>query len=152
MPSITLNIENTMEDLDRASVIIHALRALHSASPGNDRVDIAVEPIAAWFNRLGVGSKSFWARAARHSQTQSEWTFDDLAQSPEDKKTLRSNHRNSYRAIKVEGASNPLQSRWDAYRECQVYQMPNIVRDEILRLLTQTQLENPIAEVAVPEA
>ena len=66
----------------------------------------------------------------------SEWTFDDLAESPEDKKELRAHHRNSYRAIRAERAPDPLKgSRWDSKRDCQVYRMPDGVRDEILHLL-----------------
>jgi hypothetical protein len=135
VPTITIQIKDTAEDLDRSAVIIRAIRALHPDAGAVDTREVATTSIVRWFNRLGTGSRIFWERAARHSESHFEWTFDDLAESPEDKKTLRSYHRNSYRAIKVEGAVDPLISRWDSKRDCQVYQMPDSVRDEILHLL-----------------
>jgi hypothetical protein len=135
VPTITIQIEDTPEDLDRAAVIFRAIRALHPNAATVDTGDVATTSIVRWFNRLGTGSRIFWERAARHAQSHFEWTFDDLAESPGDKKALRSYHRNSYRAIKVEGAADPLISRWDSKRDCQVYQMPDAVRDEILHLL-----------------
>ena len=137
MPTITIQIQDTPEDLDRAAVFIRAIRALHPGSATVDTADVAAGSITGWFNRLG-SSRSFWERAARYAQLhpESEWTFDDLAKSPEDKKTLRACHRTSYRAIKVERAANPLiKIRWDSKQDCQVYRMSNGVRDEILRLL-----------------
>jgi hypothetical protein len=135
MPTITIKIEDTPDDLHRAAVIIRAIRGLHPGATTVDTADVAAGSVARWFNRLGTGSQIFWERAARHAQSHSEWTFDDLAKSPADKKALRSYHRNSYRAIKVEGAADPLISRWDSKRDCQVYRMPDGVRDEILHLL-----------------
>jgi hypothetical protein len=135
MPTLTIQIEDTIKELDRAAEIIRAIRALHPQVATGHTGGVTTTSIAGWFNRLGAGSKIFWDRAARHAQSHREWTFDDLAESPEDKRALRSFHRNSYRAIKVEGATDPLVSKWDTKRDCQVYQMPDAVRDEILHLL-----------------
>jgi hypothetical protein len=135
MPTLTIQIQDTIKELDRAAEIIRAIRALHPDAATVDTGDLATTSIVGWFNRLGTGSRIFWARAARRAQSHFKWTFDDLAESPEDKKALRSYHRNSYRAIKVEGAADPLIGRWDSKRDCQVYQMLDPVRDEILHLL-----------------
>ena len=145
MPNITLRIEDTRQDLDRAALIIRAIRALHPDTATVNTADVPAGTIARWFNRLG-SSRNFWERAARHAQTHSdsEWTFDDLADSPEDKKTLRALHRTWYRAIKAEGATNPLNSWWDSKKDCQVYQMPNSVRDEILHLLEQEERQDEL--------
>jgi hypothetical protein len=139
---ITIQIEDTAEDLDRAAHIIHTIRARHPEVATSDTREVARTSIVGWFNRLGAGSKIFWERAARHAQSHSEWTFADLAESPEDKRALRSYHRNSYRAIKAEGAADPLVSKWDAKRDCQVYRMPEAVRDEILHLLDLEKEKN----------
>ena len=61
--------------------------------------------------------------------------FEELARVNNlDVETLRSYHRNSYRAIHAESASDPLKGRWDYAEGHQVYEMDDIIRDEILRL------------------
>ena|ERR1700676_1957018 len=124
-------------ELDRAAKIIDVLgRGFAStrtwaAGKGSARPS----KVATWFRRLGKGSREFWKLAARHSRSNAEWTFDDLAEgSKKERDRLRSNHRNSHRAIKAEGASNPLVSRWDSQTKRMIYSMSDAVRDEILRL------------------
>jgi hypothetical protein len=142
MATFTIQIQDTIKELDRAAEIIRAIRAGHPQTTTGDTGGVATTSVARWFNRLGAGSKIFWQRAARHAQSHREWTFNDLAESPEDKRALRSYHRNSYRAIKVEGAADPLVSKWDSKRDCQVYQIPDTVRDELLRLLEIEQRQD----------
>ena len=142
MATITIEIQDTVKELDRAAEFIRAIRALHPQTTIGDAAGVALTSIARWLNRLGAGSKKFWWRAARYAQSHREWTFNDLAVSPEDKKELRSFHRNSYRAIKAEAATDPLVSKWDSKRDCQVYHMPDAVRDEILRLLELEQRQD----------
>ncbi|MEX0677098.1 MAG: hypothetical protein WD063_08490 [Pirellulales bacterium] len=116
-------------DMDAATAALETFRGitLPAHTAGN---------VADWFSHLGEGSRSFWEIAARHAQTNATWTFDDLAQtSGIDRDTLRSYHRNSYRAINDESAQNPLTSEWDANRGCNVYRMADAVRDEILGLV-----------------
>jgi hypothetical protein len=92
--------------------------------------------IDKWWEHLGGGnSRSFWTEAARHLQTHRSFTFDELAAATGiDKQSLRSYHRNSYRAINDESAPDPLGGEWDANQGCNVYTMVDVVRDEILRL------------------
>jgi hypothetical protein len=138
--NFSIQFEDTIRELDRALEIIGAIRARHPEATGD--TGVATTSVGGWFHRLGAGSKIFWERAARHAQSHRQWTFNDLAESPDDKRALRSYHRNSYRAIKVEGATDPLVSRWDSKLECQVYHMPDAVRLEILRLLEIEQRQD----------
>ena len=125
-------------ELDRAAKLIEKLRSTSLLKTGvvPSKTGLSsVGSVAAWFRRLGRGSRQFWERAAKHSRSHAEWTFYDLAGGAETEKArLRSNHRNSYRAINAEGASNPLESRWNSQTKRMVYSMPDAVRDEILRL------------------
>jgi hypothetical protein len=137
---LILELENTAQDLEQAAAVLAALRPLQEAPEipivrTTKRIDGGGNPVTGWFTRLGPGSRSFWKRAAIHSKTHREWTFDDLATSDADKKAIRSHHRNSYRAIKAEKASDPLEHHWDYEAGHQVYSMDDSVRDAILALV-----------------
>ena len=91
--------------------------------------------IDKWWGHLGTRSREFWEAAARHVQTNPRFTFAELAQATgHDKGALKAEHRNSWKAIRDEGAPNPLNRTWDASQACNVYTMPDEVRDELLRL------------------
>src|ERR1700730_1189151 len=108
MLHIGLQFENTAEELAAAVSLLGILQSLHndeeSARPEDLCGDKASSPtIAVWFAHLGAGSRSFWELAARFAQNHSTFTFDDLAaEANTEKETLRSYHRNSYRAIRDE--------------------------------------------------
>jgi hypothetical protein len=150
MLSIDLCFENSPEDLRAAAAVIAALRDDDLLGDDGGPVPVPLAPapppnapagawnISPWFNRLGPGSRQFWIVAAQFALTHRAWTFDDLAAaSGLDKGTLRSYQRNSYRAIRAEQAPEPLGGDWDPNRQCNVYTMADVVRDEILRLSGQ---------------
>ncbi len=129
-------------DFDRGDydVAVKALDAIGTVIPPRvptppANATVADWKIADWWEHLGEGSRSFWKEAGRHLQTHGSFTFDELAAATGiDKQSLRSYHRNSYRAINDESAPDPLGGEWDANRGCNVYTMPDVVRDELLRL------------------
>jgi hypothetical protein len=134
----SFEFENNRADYDEA---VRALDALGSAIPPRvpappANAVVADWKIEEWWEHLGGGnSRSFWTEAARYAQTHRTFTFDDLAAATGiDKQSLRSYHRNTYRAINDENAPDPLGGDWDANRGCNVYTMADVVRDEILRL------------------
>lgn len=136
MVRINLEFEDSSDDLEVVVALVEHLRSRHRPTQPPEDQPATAWNVAAWYGHLGRGSRSFWEIAARHAVDNETWTFDDLeTASGTDKSTLRSYHRNSYRAIRDENAPDPLTSDWDVDRECNVYQMPEAVRDEILRLI-----------------
>ncbi len=96
--------------------------------------DVASQ-VERWLAHLGPGSRSFWRLAAEFSRGRASFTFEDLSRHcgiP--KATLRSYHRNSYRAIRHEEAPDPLPGLWDAQIRANVYWMADPVREKILEL------------------
>ena len=84
------------------------------------------EAVDAWFSHLGQGSRRFWRIAARYAldHPESQFTFEDLAAaSGLTKGTLRSYHRNSYRAIKDEQAPDPMPGAWSQVTQRTDYMM-----------------------------
>lgn len=137
MIRVAIEFDLSADDLDEVALTVETLRtrAATAGAQPSATAPVADWKIADWLGHLGEGSRSFWNIAARHAQSNPSWTFDDLAQaSGIDKETLRSYHRNSYRAIRDESAPDPLASEWDATGAFNVYRMPDVVRDEILRL------------------
>jgi hypothetical protein len=137
--TITFNLQNLgPSELDEAQALLNLLRRSRVRGEAKEVITRGRRSrglVSRWLQRLGKGSLAFWNVAATQSQAHGEWTFADLvARSGEPLNTLRSQHRNSYRAIKAEGADDPFTSRWDAAGGRRVYSMPNYVRDEILRL------------------
>jgi hypothetical protein len=108
-----------------------------SQSPAPPHSEQGDSSVGKWFARLGQGSRSFWVRAAQFSQEHDSWTFEQLAGDETKPAVLRSYHRNSYRAINVENAADPLVKQWDASQGCYVYFLAPEIRDEILRLAGQ---------------
>lgn len=144
MLKVTIQFDDSADDLERAYDYVVALRDRHRAMQPTAPLPLpppatalpAAWNVEGWFNHLGEGSRSFWEIAARYAQNHPTFTFDELATaSGTDKETLRSYQRNSYRAIRGENAPDPLpEADWDANQGCNVYRMPDAVRDEILRL------------------
>jgi hypothetical protein len=129
---IHVSFDNAPEDLDAVAAIVATLRQQHAISSVAPATPVAGQ-VAPWFGHLGEGSRSFWQLVAQHALTNRTWTFDDLAAaSGTDKETLRSYHRNSYRAIKDEGSPDPMPGDWEGNRN--VYWMADAVRDEIIQL------------------
>jgi len=88
-----------------------------------------------WVSRLGNKSRKFWQVASQYLLTHESFTFDDLARATRiPKASLKSMHRNSYRAIKAEIAQNPLKPRWDWPSGRNIYWMEPDVRDVLLDL------------------
>jgi hypothetical protein len=97
--------------------------------------------VERWLAHLGPGSRSFWRLAAEFLRDREQVTFEDLSQHygiPT--ATLRSYHRNSYRAIHREEAPDPLPGQWDDRIQANVYRMPDSVRDKILELTKNDRL------------
>lgn len=146
MLKVALTFENTPDDLVAAAALIEILRgretaavpvnSVASASPAPPPMSPTDWKVTAWFQRLGEGSRKFWKAAALYARTHANFTFDDLAAaSGLTKGALRSYQRNSYRAIRAENAPDPLgQAEWDAHRQCNVYRVSDVVRDELIRL------------------
>lgn len=89
--------------------------------------------VPAWLRHLGDRSREFWEVSARYLLSHPEFTFprlEEFSNTPES--SLRAMHRNSYRAIKLEKAPDPLSVERDADSGHNVYQMEPVVRDEIL--------------------
>jgi hypothetical protein len=131
---IHVSFDNTPEDLAAIAAIVFNLQQQHATATAVAAVTASAAPqVAAWYGHLGDGSRSFWQLVAQHALTHRTWTFDDLATaSGTDKETLRSYHRNSYRAIKDEGAPDPMPGDWEG--SYNVYYMADAVRDAILQL------------------
>lgn len=88
-----------------------------------------------WLSHLGEGSRKFWKLAARYSTDHATLTFEDLEREYGiGKETLRSHHRNSYRAINDEKAPDPMPGAWDQQALRNVYSMTPAVRDKINEL------------------
>ena len=137
---ITIDLDNLLEDLPKASEVLRALQPLMEAGTAqHSRVTIPALAsrgnVAEWFGHLGPGSRKFWEIAATHCSTHSTFTFEDISTPELSKETLRSYHRNSYRAIKAAGATDPLEKTWDAQAGQYVYRMSHSVRGEILSLI-----------------
>lgn len=138
--TITINLQNVgASELDDAKALLETLRGFRGRADQNKTLSASARRdglvVARWLRRLGEGSLRFWYLAAKQSKAKSEWTFGELAAASRQRLAkLRSRHRNSYRAIKAEGADDPLTSRWDAAGRHRVYAMSNDVRDEVLRL------------------
>jgi hypothetical protein len=141
-----LRFDNERADLEAAKAVIDALLAASEedapaplAPPPPPTAPATAWNVAAWFGRLGEGSRRFWTIAARYSQSHQTFTFDELAaDSGLDKETLRSYQRNSYRAIRAVGAPDPLgEAVWNAEQNRNTYSLPDAVRDEIIRLSDQ---------------
>lgn len=138
MVRFTVEFADNPNDLAVIIAVAEQLRARHEPSQPTGGQPATAWNVANWLAHLGQGSRSFWEIAAGHAQTQETWTFDDLvATSGVDKNTLRSYHRNSYRAIRDENAPDPLTGNWNVIRQCNVYSMPDAVRDEILRIIQE---------------
>jgi hypothetical protein len=91
--------------------------------------------VERWLAHLGPGSRSFWRKAAEFLREHESFTFDELARYYEiPMSTLRSFHRNSYRAIRNEDAPDPLSGHLDDRNQKTIYKMTNSVRDLILEL------------------
>ncbi|MDB5293822.1 MAG: hypothetical protein JWL69_5063 [Phycisphaerales bacterium] len=102
-----------------------------TAVPGNPEVFIE-----KWLKRLGPGSRKFWKLVAQHALTQNFLiTFEDLKLNTGiSTATLRSYHRNSYRAIKDEKAPDPMPGVWSGATKRYEYAMSHAVRDKIIEL------------------
>jgi hypothetical protein len=103
--------------------------------------DVVTSPLSPeqyvdhWFARLGTGSRRFWRLVALHFQIHETLTFEDLATTSGDvKEKLRSNHRNSHRAILDVSAPDPMTKVWDAITKRYEYKMSPEIRDRILEL------------------
>lgn len=95
------------------------------------------ESIDAWFSHLGPGSRRFWKIAAQYAlaHPESQFTFEDLAAASSlSKGTLRSYHRNSYRAIKDEQAPDPMPGAWSQVTQRTDYMMFPGVAQRIVEL------------------
>jgi hypothetical protein len=91
--------------------------------------------VEAWLGHLGEGSRKFWRIAARYAVDHPLITFEDLARSSGlSRETLRSYHRNSYRAIGDEKAPDPMPGTWSQVTKRTEYSMAAAVRDKILEL------------------
>jgi hypothetical protein len=98
--------------------------------------------VPAWFRHLGNRSRGFWEMSARYLLNHPEFTFPGLEQfSHTPESSLRALHRNSYRAIKLEKAPNPLSVERDPESGRNVYHMEPVVRDEILCITMNTSQE-----------
>lgn len=136
MVRISLEFDFTPEDVDSAVALLDSIQP-HQETADDDPTTPLQLGVGGWYGHLGVGSRRFWEVAAKHAQDHPTWTFDDLATaSGIDKETLRSYHRNSYRAIKDVEAADPLKKEnWAG--DHWIYSMENTVRDEILRLINE---------------
>lgn len=98
---------------------------------GGDPVDF----VEAWLSHLGEGSRKFWKLAAQYSTNHATLTFEDLQREYGiSRETLRSHHRNAYRAINDERAPDPMPGTWDQQTQRNVYSLSPAVRDRILEL------------------
>ena len=90
--------------------------------------------VAEWFSLLGENSRRFWTIAARYLLNHESFTFEDLSiHSSVSVESLRSMHRNSWKAIHSKRGSNPLVSHWDGEHRRFIYTMNKHVRDEFLK-------------------
>jgi hypothetical protein len=138
MVQLSIQFEDSPDELEVVGALVDHLRSRHRPTRPPEDQPVDAWNVAAWYGHLGQGSRRFWEVAARHSLNNDTWTFDDLeAASGIDKNTLRSYHRNSYRAIRDENAPDPLRSDWNVDQACNVYQMPEAVRDELHRLVEE---------------
>jgi hypothetical protein len=154
MVSMTFNVSCDHESLDQAA---RALAAIKATLPPADEAGPAAVPVPPpepsapagaaakpedfvekWLKRLGPGSRGFWKKAAEYATGPVLFiTFEDLEKATGVKMaTLRSYHRNSYRAIKDEGAPDPMPGTWSAATKRYEYAMFPAVRDKILELTT----------------
>jgi hypothetical protein len=158
--NLIIEIPCDPESLAEAAQVIENLRAIypHLSPPpeGNDEPPAAPVPspppdvpqgpapdplavasfVDAWLRHLGPGSRRFWRIAAEYALNRNcNITFDDLERASNiSRESLRSYHRNSYRAIKNEGALDPMPGNWDAAFGRTTYAMLEVVRDRILEL------------------
>ena len=119
---------------DETSGAVQVVPDRLSPSPPVAAADVAHQ-VERWLSHLGPGSRSFWRLAAEFSRGRASFTFKNLSRHfgiPT--ATLRSYHRNSYRAIRQEKAHDPLPSLWDSQIRANVYCMSDSVREKILEL------------------
>jgi hypothetical protein len=146
----SLNFEVSFDQvsLAQAARIIAALQAACTDSSASPETPAAA-PLQAtapagkaedfvekWLTRLGAGSRKFW-RLAAEKAAKLNWliTFEDLEKETGIKAaTLRSYHRNSYRAINDEHAPDPMPGSWSGATKRYEYAMSHAVRDRILQL------------------
>jgi hypothetical protein len=97
-----------------------------------EQVRKAASDIAKWWPHLGEKSREFWVIAANFAAENSTFTFDELANDTISAGSLKSRHRNSYRAIKAEHADDPLEQEWSWEHGRNFYYLADGVRDAIL--------------------
>jgi hypothetical protein len=145
--SFTLQVSCDSRSLDEAAQILESLKELYpadaiieeapgaTAAPANART--AADHVSEWMPHLGAGGRKFWKKVAEHARDVSPLfiTFEDLSRtSGIPTGSLRSYHRNAYRAIKNDANLDPLPGAWDGQLKCNVYSMREDVRDKILEL------------------
>jgi len=151
--TISINIPCDTASLTEAAELIEALRDLYPSDlpeapavvlggaglPPQPPLATAQNPedfIQAWLRHLGPASRKFWRDTAQYAATgRPSITFEDLELATGIAKgSLRSYHRNSYRAINHEKAPDPMPGSWDATTKRNMYGMMPAVRDKILDL------------------
>src|SRR5438552_721093 len=115
MIELTLRFDVSPLTLEKVSAVIAALQEQSDELPPDDLptgiAPVHPGPVAAnaadhvesWLSHLGRDSRRFWRMAAEYSLTHTSFTFDELeTHSGISRASLRSYHRNTYRAIKAE--------------------------------------------------
>lgn len=101
----------------------------------DERVHETAARIPTWFADLSVDAQAFWIAGAKYLLGSPTFSFADLHRAAGMAvTTLKSMHRNSYRAIHRAHSLNPLWSSWDRELQCNFYKMEPVVRDMILSL------------------
>jgi len=102
----------------------------------------AAKDVEAWWKHLGKKSKEFWVIAATHMLDSDSFTFEELESENISQGSLKSRHRNSYRAIKHEKAKEPLDQEWSWEIGKNIYVIGQPIRDRILELAQLEETTN----------
>ncbi len=94
----------------------------------------AAKDVESWWKHLGAKSREFWVIAATHMLENESFTFEELETDEISQGSLKSRHRNSYRAIKHEKAKEPLDQEWSWEIGKNIYVIAQPIRDRILEL------------------
>lgn len=101
----------------------------------DERVHETAARIPTWFSELSSDAQDFWIASAEHLLVHPTFSFAELRRATDVRvNSLKSMHRNSYRAIHRAHSPNPLWSSWDHELQCNFYKMEPVVRDMILSL------------------